>query len=325
MRYISFVIPCYNSEHTIKQVVQQIDDAILDDMYEIILVNDCSTDLVWEVISDLAEGRDDIVGINLASNFGQHAALMAGYRVAHGDIIVSLDDDGQSPINEVYKLINKLDEGYDVVYAKYNDKKYERRESALRRLGSSLATLMARTLLNQPKNVEGSSFYAMRRYILDEVVRYENAYPFLFGLVIRATRNIANVVVEQNERSYGHSGYTLSKLFSLWMNGFTAFSVKPLRIADVIGCFFALAGFIVMTIVVIRKLVFPDIAIGWSSIMSLMLIVAGITLLMLGLMGEYIGRIYICINKSPQYVIKTLVDNRSGSKIATGEYYNGNN
>lgn len=308
MQFISFVIPCYNSEHTLGQVVAEIENTVsAEDNYEIILVNDCSKDGVWGVIKNLAKDKSNIVGINLASNVGQHAALMAGYRRARGDVIVSLDDDGQSPVNEVYKLIGKLNEGYDVIYAQYGKNKYEKKRSWLRKLGSKMSTLIARVMIDQPKDITGSSFFVMKRYIMEEVIRYENPYPFMLGLVIRGTKNIGNVRVTQRERTYGHSGYNLKKLFSLWMNEFTAFSVMPLRIADIMGFAFSAMGFIAMLFIIIRKCLHPEVAIGWSSVISLILMMGGVILLILGLIGEYIGRIYICINNAPQYVVRETV------------------
>lgn len=308
MQFISFVIPCYNSEHTLGQVVAEIENTVsAEDNYEIILVNDCSKDGVWGVIKNLAKDKSNIVGINLASNFGQHAALMAGYRRAQGDIIVSLDDDGQSPVNEVYKLIDKLNEGYDVIYARYGKNRYDKKGSWLRKFGSMMSTWIARVMIHQPKDITGSSFFVMKRYIMDEVIQYKNPYPYMFGLVVRCTKNIENVCVTQRDRAYGHSGYNLKKLLSLWINEFTAFSVMPLRIADIAGVTFSILGFIAMLLIIIRKCLNPEVAIGWSSVMSLVLMVGGIILLILGLIGEYVGRIYICINNAPQYVIRETI------------------
>lgn len=316
MRFISFIIPCYNSEHTLGKVIGEIDQTVsATDKYEIVLVNDHSKDSVWKIIEGLTNQRTNIVGVDFADNFGQHSALMAGYRMAKGDIIVSLDDDGQTPVNEVYKLINKLEEGYDAVYAKY----YKKRESLFRRLGSQVAWWMSRTMINRPKDVTGCSYFVMRRYIMEEVIRYQNCYPYVFGLVIRSTKNIANVYVEHRERAHGRSGYSIKKLLSLWMNGFTAFSVKPLRMAGFIGYLLAIIGFIAMIVIVVKKIMNPSIVTGWSSVMSVVLIVGGVILIMLGIMGEYIGRIYICLNNSPQYVIKRQIDRRGQDKAENME------
>lgn len=302
MKY-SFVIPCYRSEKTIESVVNelllQLEKDKMDD-YEIILVNDCSPDDVWTVIKNIAASHDRIRGICLAKNFGQHAALMAGYAKCKGDIVVSLDDDGQAPIDELNKLITELDKGNDVVYAYYEEIK----QNKFRQFGTRIATMMSKVLLGAPKNFKGSSFYVARKFVIDEMVRYDNAYPYLLGLVLRTTRKIGYVQTAHRQRVFGESGYSLRKLLSLWMNGFTAFSVKPLEIGAWLGVFFAFAGFIGVIVTIINKICNSSVLVGWSSTISIVLIIGGLILLMLGLIGEYIGRIYICINKAPQYVIR---------------------
>lgn len=303
LKKYSFVIPCYRSEHTIQPVVEELIAEIerekLND-YEIILVNDCSPDNVWSVIQQLAQIYPKVKGISLARNFGQHAALMAGYAKTTGDVVVSLDDDGQAPIDELYKLLAELKQDKDVVYAYYREIK----QNWFRRFGSAVATQMGVLLLDAPKGQKGSSFYAAKRFLIDEILRYDNAYPYLQGLVLRVTRKIGYVETEHRKRAEGTSGYTLRKLFSLWLNGFTAFSVKPLEIGAWIGFLFAVIGLFGSVTTIIRKLLHPEIAAGWSSTISILLIIGGVIMLMLGLIGEYIGRIYICLNKAPQYVIR---------------------
>jgi undecaprenyl-phosphate 4-deoxy-4-formamido-L-arabinose transferase len=304
---ISFVIPCYGSEKSITGVVGEIDNLMRnhDDYdYEVVLVNDCSPDNVWEKISGLTENRKDIKALSLAKNFGQHSALMAGYGVADGDIIVSLDDDGQSPVDETFKLIEKMDEGFDVVYARY----YKLKETFVRRVGSWLSNKMAEVLIEKPKGILGSSFYVMKRFIAEEMLKYRNSYPFVGGLVFRSTKSIANVYVEHRDRVDGTSGYTFFKLLKLWLNGFTAFSVKPLRVSSLIGVLCAIIGFIFGIVSVIRKLIIPDINVGWTSTISVMLFIGGLIMLMLGMIGEYIGRIYISLNNAPQYVIRDTIN-----------------
>ena len=304
---LSFVIPCYRSENTVMQVVDEIEatmKAHLEDSYEIILVNDGSPDNVWQVIQDRTTSDNHVIGVNLTKNFGQHCALMAGYHEAAGKIIVSLDDDGQSPVNEVYALLAKVDEGYDVVFASYQEQK----ESLFRRLGSAFAQKMTHYMLDVKEDYpKGSSFFVMKSFIREEIIRYENPYPYLAGLIFRTTRNICMFPMEHRERVQGRSGYTLKSLISLWTNGFTAFSVKPLEFGAIIGFVFAIIGFISALIIIIRKLIYPQIpTTGWSSILSVIMIVGGIIMIMLGLIGEYIGRIYICLNKSPQFVVKDI-------------------
>lgn len=306
MEKLSFVIPCYGSETTIEIVVNEIRETLKQRPeydYEIILVNDCSPDRVWPRIRALALADSHITGIDLAKNFGQHVALMAGYRHCTGDLIISLDDDGQTPACELFTLVDKMKEGWDVVYASYAHKMH----SGFRNFGTWMNERMTESLIGKPKGLRVTSYFIMRRFIADEILRYENAYPYIEGLIFRATRNIANVPVTHHERMVGESGYTFSKLLALWFNGFTAFSVKPLRIATFCGSACACIGFLYGIYVVIRKLVDSSIEMGWSSIIASIFFLGGLILIMLGMIGEYIGRIYISINNAPQYTIRQVV------------------
>lgn len=306
---VSFVIPCYCSAKTIRGVVEEVSAAmegLKQYQYEMVLVNDGSPDETFEVIRDICKKRKDVCGVNLARNFGQHAALMAGFRHVHGDIIVCLDDDGQTPADEVGKLLLKIEEGYDAVYARYEHKKH----SLFRNFGSKVNEWMTRVMLGKPKELYLSSYFAAKRFIVDEMARYENPYPYVIGLLLRTTRKVANVDVEHREREAGTSGYTLGKLLALWFNGFTAFSIKPLRIATALGIFVAAAGFLYGIYTIIKKFINPDVVIGFSSLMSAIVFIGGMIMVMLGIIGEYIGRIYISLNNSPQYVIRECVNER---------------
>lgn len=307
MEQISFVIPCYRSQETIEHVVEEIESTMKtmkEYNHEIILVNDSSPDQTFQVIRKICARNKNCVGIDFAKNFGQHSALMAGIRHAKGDIVVCLDDDGQTPANEVGKLLDKLKEGSDVVYAKYESKKH----SAFRNFGSKVNEQMARALIGKPKELYVSSYFAVKRFVINDMIRYENSYPYVIGLVLRATDNISNVMVNHREREIGTSGYTLKKLFGLWFNGFTAFSVKPLRLATVAGFGTAIAGFIYGLYTIIKRLLIPDIPAGYSATMAVILFIGGMLMIMLGLVGEYVGRLYISVNNAPQYVIKEIVD-----------------
>jgi len=302
----SFVIPCYRSSHTIGHVVDEIRTVMEGSRYEIILVNDSSPDDTFSTITKLCEEDPRVVGVNLNTNFGQHAAIMAGLGVTKGDVVVCLDDDGQTPANEVHKLLDEIENGRDVVYAKYANKKH----SAFRNWGSHLNDLMLRFMCNKPKNLKVSSYFAAKRLIVDEMIKYTNPYPYVIGLVLRSTKNISNVEVTHREREEGKSGYTLGKLINLWLNGFTAFSIKPLRIATGVGGFMAVGSFIYGIVTIILKLIGINYVMGFSALMTVTTFIGGLNLLMLGIIGEYIGRIYISLNKSPQYIVKETIDNR---------------
>ena len=305
---VSFVIPCYHSEQTLGAVVAEIDGTMKTMpgyTWEIICVNDGTPNACWKKIQELcAEKPDSRHGICLARNFGQHAALMAGLHAAKGDRIVCLDDDGQTPANEVGRLLGAIDRGADVVYAKYEHKQH----SGFRNLGSRVNEAMLHQMLGKPKDLYVSSYFAMRRYVLKEVLRYENSYPYLIGLVLRTTTNVVNVPVDHRKRTVGTSGYTLGKLFGLWMNGFTAFSIKPLRIATVVGSVSAVVGFLYGIYTIVKRLVNPNVPVGFSALMSAIVFFGGMTILMVGLAGEYIGRTYISVNSAPQYVVRETTE-----------------
>lgn len=306
---ISFVIPCYCSEKTIKPVVDEVINEFRKQLkydYEIILINDCSKDNTKTVIKNMAEENHKIVAVDFAKNFGQHSALMAGFSKVKGEYVVCLDDDGQMPIESVFELIGELENGADVAFGKYEETK----QKWYRNIGSAINAKMTEILLDKPRDLFISSFWAGKRFVIEEVLRYDGAYPYIGGLLLRATQNMVCIPVKHRERLSGTSGYTFFKLVNLWMNGFTAFSLKPLRFATFCGCISAMVGFLFGIITIIRKLLNPEILIGYTSIIAVILFIGGMVMFMLGMLGEYIGRIYICINKSPQYVIRDVVDER---------------
>ena len=313
MKKISFVIPCYRSTATLPGAVAEIQEAMKNMeayTYEIVLVNDCSPDDTFETIRRLCGENEKITGISLAKNFGQHSALMAGFHHVTGDLVVCLDDDGQTPALEAGKLIRGIEQGADVVYARYQHKHH----SGFRNFGSHVNELMTRIMLGKPRNLYVSSYFAARRFVVEEMIRYEYAYPYVIGLVLRSTKNIVNVDVNHRDRRAGESGYTLGKLLNLWFNGFTAFSVKPLRVATLTGVVCALCGFAYGIYTIIKKIFIqpPDLVIGFSALMSVIVFMGGMLMLMLGLVGEYMGRMYISMNNSPQFVIREIVGKEAG-------------
>ncbi len=303
MQKISYVIPCYRSAHTLEAVVAEITATMAGLArydYEVVLVNDCSPDDTIGIIRRLVAADPHVQGVDLAKNFGQHAALMAGFHQCSGDIIVCLDDDGQTPADEVGKLLDKIEAGYDVVYARYDTK----RQAGWRNLGSWVNSKMTEIMLGKAPDLVVNSYFAARRFVVEEMIRYEHCYPYVIGLVLRTTKNICNVPVHHRQREEGRSGYTLRKLLGLWMNGFTSFSVKPLRIATYFGTLSALAGFLYLIFIVINHFTRHTAPLGWASTTALLLLLGGVILIVLGLIGEYVGRIYMCANAAPQYVAR---------------------
>ena len=305
---ISFVIPCYNSTNTIAAVVQEIKEVMTTEMskydYEIILVNDGSPDgTTYHAIEGIVGKEDHIIGVNLSRNFGQPSAVMAALNQSSGDYVVCGDDDGQTPFIELPKLFEKIEEGYDLVEAKYAVRE---KRSLFRKMGTVANEGMATWLIAKPKGLELTTYWVTKRYVVDEMIAYHNPYPYLGGLMLRTTQKACNVEVTHRERLSGHSGYSLKKMIELWLNGFTSFSIKPLRVMTWIGCILSLVGFVSGVVVVVRKILDPSIPAGYSSTMAVMLFLFGMVFFFMGLIGEYVGRIYISLNRAPQFVIKEM-------------------
>ena len=307
LKLISFIIPCYNSEKTVGSVIDGIREKVGERNeydYEIIAINDGSPDGVINVLEDIAASDTKVKVIDLAKNSGKHTAVLVGYKFAEGEFVVSLDDDGQCPIENLWDLIAPLEEGHDMAMAKYECKK----EASYKKFGSVVNHRVSQILLDKPGELRFTNFIARQKYICKAMSEYNNIFPYLEGLSLRITRDITLVPMQEKPRLHRKSNYTFRKSFALWMNGFTAFSVKPLRIASIIGSMVAVLGFIYGVITIIRKLIHPHIFIGYSSILVSILFCSGMIMLMLGLAGEYIGRIYLAVNQYPQYVIKKAIN-----------------
>lgn len=311
MKKISVIIPCYNSMHTIRTVVE----GVLEDTkgkYEtnVLLVNDSSPDEVWSEIEKLCKDYPSVTGINLARNFGQQSARMAAISYVEGEYVVFMDDDGQHDSSYIPMMIQKLEEGYDIVYASFEEKKQARWKS----LGSNFHQLTAEWLEEKPKGIHTSSFFVVRRYIVDELKKYQSPSPIVFGYLMKTTQNIASVTVPHKARVEGKSGYSLKKLMKLWLNAVTSFSIVPLRFSSYLGFVSAGIGIFALIIIVVRKLIYPQIAAGYTSTIALILLFAGILMLMIGLIGEYIGRMFMTVNCVPQYVIKETIGKQKEEK-----------
>lgn len=308
VKCISFVIPCYASEGSVGLVIEEIRQVVAqrqDYTYEIIAVNDASPDDVLDVLKAEAGKDARVKVIDLAKNGGRHNALICGCHFAAGDYITFVDDDCQCPMDRFWDLLAPLENGnFDVSIAQYPHKK----QSGLKNLGSKANDLMANWLLEKRKDLKFSNFSVMRKFVKDEVIRYTNPYPYLSGLMLRATSRVVNVQMQERERTIGVGHYNFRKSFALWMNSFTSFSIKPLRLATTLGTITAMLGMLMTVYTVVRKLLKPTIAVGYSSLMSVVLFMGGMILLMLGLVGEYIGRIYISLNNSPQFVIREMIN-----------------
>ena len=300
---ISIVIPVFNAQLTIAKLVNQLISEISTRYdLEIVLVNDYSADNSHVECLKLFQAHKSIVKyIALAKNFGEHNAVMAGLNKVTGDFSIIMDDDFQNPVEEVMKLIAfALENDFDVVYTYYDKKKHKR----WRNFGSSLNNYMATILLKKPKDLYLSSFKCLNRFLVDEIIKYDLPYPYIDGLILRSTSSIGTLQVVHDSRHEGKSGYTIVKLIKLWSNMFTSFSVIPLRVSIFIGIFFAVTGFLFGIYSIIEHFIVPGLPPGFSLTITAIFVFAGIQLISLGMIGEYIGRIFISQNKQPQYTIK---------------------
>ena len=312
----SVIIPCYKSSHTIREVVE-LTAAKLEELgrtpFEFVLVDDFSPD-EGETISNLkalADEHDYVKVVELAKNSGQHNAVMAGLNYAEGDVLIAMDDDMQTHPSQLPKLFDAFDQGYDIVYGYYPEKHH----GAFRNFGSRVNYTSVRILIGKPKELKTSSFWIIKRFVRDYVVQYKSHYTHLQGLFLRTTRNIASVPVEHFERAYGQSGYTFNKLISLWSN-IMGYSIVPLRIATRLGVTLSFLSIIAAVVVIIKKLMHPNMAVGWASTIVTIIFFSGLILLFMGLIGEYIGRMYQNLSNDPQFVVRDVYTgkNKSGGK-----------
>ena len=302
----SVVIPCYNSAQSIREVVEltmQELDSMGRTPYEFVLVDDYSPDHgpTLNALKELADDYECVKVIALAKNSGQHNATMAGLNEASGDVIISMDDDLQTHPSQLLLLFEEFDKGFDIVYGYYPEKKH----SLFRNFGSWVNYTSVRILIGKPKDMKTSSFWIIRKFVRDYVVQFKSQYSHLQGLFLRTTMNISSVPVKHFERVYGQSGYTFKKLVGLWSN-IMGFSIVPLRLARNLGSIIAALGIIGAIIVFIRKLLVPSMAIGWPSLMVSIFFFSGLIMLFLGLIGEYIGRMFLGMSNYPQYVVKEI-------------------
>lgn len=309
---ISIVIPVYQSAKTISDLTDELVRNLTNNELEIILVNDGSTDNSHQICIEIFERHRHIVKyINLSRNFGEHNSVLAGLNTVTGDYIVIIDDDFQNPPEEIRKIVDIAVTGkYDVVYSHY-DKKFH---SWFRNLGSNFNNLLATYLLNKPKDLYLSSFKCLNRFIVQEIIKYKGPFPYIDGLILRTTQNIGKVLVRHDKRKEGKSGYTLRKLIGLWLNMFISFSVHPLRASTFFGFLFSIVGGILAIYSIVEKILYPEFPTGITSIFVAILVFAGIQLIMLGLIGEYIGKQFLASNQTPQYVIRDIYTNETNEK-----------
>ncbi len=306
MKTLSIIIPVYNGASSIERLVRELAQLDVDGGVELVLVNDCSPDNSWEIIQRLVKEQPmPLVAVDLARNFGEHNAVMAGYAASSGQWIINIDDDFQNPPSEVVKLLQyaQAHPEFDVVYTKYARKRHH----FFRNLGSKFNDRVASFLLDKPKGLYLSSFRCVSRFLCDGIMEYVGPYPYIDGIILERTQRIGTLQVVHSPRAEGRSSYTFRKLIRLWLFMFVNFSVMPLRISSIMGFVFSGTGFVLAMYVVYESITRGNPP-GWASISAGILVFSGIQMLMLGLVGEYLGRLYLMQKGKPQYVVRTRID-----------------
>lgn len=301
---LSFVIPLYYSAETITPLVKQIEALEIEGGHELVLVNDGSRDATAGICRELLrDARIPMIFVNHARNFGEHNAVLTGYRHARGAYVVNLDDDGQNPPAEAVKLWQHVRrEGLDVVYGHYAQKEH----SVFRNFGSWLTNRLTDWVLDKPKGFYLSSFRCVSAFVAKEVAAHEGPYPYIDGLILQVTQNIGALDVQHAERAAGRSGYTLRRLLRLWLSTFVNFSVMPLRLATLLGLVMAAAGLLGLGLIFYLRFVNRGPDYGWGSLMGALLVFSGTQLVVLGLIGEYVGRMFLTVNRRPQSVVRSV-------------------
>ena len=302
---LSIVIPVYNGAKSVGELVEALESLDIEGGHEIVLVNDGSPDDSLAVCQRLVAKATTvpITLVNLARNFGEHNAIMTGLRHTRGAWVITMDDDLQNPPSEVKRLLDHARAtGKDVVYTRYVVKQH----AYWRNLGSRFANWVADVLMEKPKGLYLSSFRCMSAFLVDQVTRYEGPFPYVDGLVMQATQSIDTIEVEHLPRMAGRSNYTLKRLVRLWANIFVNFSVLPLHLSTIAGFALSLVGLVGVVSVVLEALFFEPPQ-GWASLMAATLLLSGVQLLILGILGEYMGRLFLTANRKPQTVVREVV------------------
>lgn len=301
---LSIVVPVYNGASSVGELVQALEALDIPGGHEIVLVNDGSPDNSREVCVELVKtAKIPVTLVDHARNYGEHNAVMTGLRHARGKWVINMDDDLQNPPSEVVRLLNYAQENkFEVVYTYYDEKQH----AGWRNLGSQFTNWCATQLLDKPKDLYLSSFRCMSAFLVERILDYHGPFPYIDGLILQITRDIGRLKVQHLPRAIGRSNYTLRRLVRLWLNMFVNFSVMPLRLATVAGMVLAGIGLLGVIFVFIEAMIRHDTPPGWGSLMAAVLFLSGMQLMILGIFGEYLGRIYLTLNRKPQAIVRKI-------------------
>lgn len=307
MKEISIVIPVYNSAECVEKLTKEIAEALKDFDYEQIMVNDCSRDASWNKICSVINEGYPVIGINLRKNSGQDNAIFAGLTMASAKWIVIMDDDLQHSPHDIPALYKKAEEGFDCVYADFPQKK----QAVWKNFGSWLNGKCAEFLIAKPKGLYLSPFKIIKGDVIAEVITSQGLFPYIDGLIFQVTQNITQIPIQHHKRAAGKSNYNLIKSIRVFAKLVFGFSVTPLRIASWIGTLCALASFGLGIFYLVEYFTGKADVTGWATLVVLILFIGGLNLISLGIIGEYIGRSYLTVNKNPRFTISEIKTNRT--------------
>ena len=311
---ISIIIPVFNSENTIEILENNIEQTLGENYkFEIILINDSSKDNTEEKCKKLVEKYTSVVLYSLSKNVGEHNSVMAGLNKCTGDYAVIMDDDLQHSVDSLLELIKfgiKEKNNFDVVYTYYDKMKY----NFFRNFGRKFNDLIANLLLDKPKFLYLSSFKLINRFLITEIIKYRSPFTYIDGIILGITNKIGRVKVVHDQRSYGRSGYTIRKLLQVWSSMFTGFSVVPLRLSLILGSMLSILGFIFALLTFIERIIDNTVPSGYATLIIVITIFSGVILIAVGLLGEYVGRIFMSLNNKPQFTIRDSWSNKKITK-----------
>jgi glycosyltransferase involved in cell wall biosynthesis len=302
----SFVIPVFNGEASIGNVVTRILKVFSDDAIQIVLVDDGSRDRSADVCAELVTANlSRVEFVQLARNFGEHSAVLAGLVRTQGEMVAILDDDGQNPPEEIPRMFAELVKSQsDVVYGRYAERKHH----WFRRLGSYFNDIVANIMLGKPKGLYLSSFKAMNRFLVEEIVKHHGPFPYIDGLICRTTQRLTQITVSHEARTAGKSNYTLRRMVRLWLNMFLGFSILPLRLTSLLGMLIAaMSGIWLLAILVDKIWLSPKVTAGIPTVLAVIVLFSGFQLVALGMIGEYLGRVFLANNGQPQYIVRSIL------------------
>jgi undecaprenyl-phosphate 4-deoxy-4-formamido-L-arabinose transferase len=308
LRRISVVVPVYNSSAILPLLVKELEAVlpICSSAFELILVNDCSSDRSWQIINELARERTWVHGINLMRNVGQHNAVLCGIRAAKYEIVATIDDDLQNPPDQIPGLLEKLEHGFDVVYGVPEHQQH----GFLRDLASKITKLVLQNAMGTEIAKNISAFRVFRTYVREAFQQYRGPFVSIDVLLTWGTTRFAAVTVRHEQRREGVSGYTLRKLMIHALNMMTGFSVLPLQIASLVGFVFTLFGIMTLAFVIGRYLIHGSPVPGFPFLASIIAMFSGAQLFALGIIGEYLARMHFRLMDRAQYVVSGEVSNK---------------